>query len=288
MKIPLHWARGSVEVTDPKGKAHTFTCWGWSDTSPADAEEMGRRKAERTAQRVLRGETPDRYLYGDRPLREEILEELCAADGTRYAAITRNAYGCHVLNTADIMFVDVDLPAPSASDRLRHWLSTWFRKGVPSPAARREAEALAKADAMAGRDAQYGMRAYRTGGGLRYLMTARRADPTSAAARREMQELGADPMYQRLCGAQESFRARLTPKPWRCGMAAPGVRFPWPDDKATQRFGKWETAYRKAADRYAACRFIRQIGAEPVDADIRAVVELHDRLTRASSGLPLA
>jgi hypothetical protein len=32
-----------------------------------------------------------------------------------------------------------------------------------------------------------------------------------------MRFLRADPDYVRLCAVQECYRARLTPKPWRCG-----------------------------------------------------------------------
>jgi len=35
--------------------------------------------------------------------------------------------------------------------------------------------------------------------------------------------LGADPPYRRLCRTQKCFLARLTPKPWRCGVAKPPV-----------------------------------------------------------------
>ena len=48
--------------------------------------------------------------YPNRPFREQIIRELKDAAGQTSAVITRNAYGCLVLNTARMMFVDIDLP----------------------------------------------------------------------------------------------------------------------------------------------------------------------------------
>ena len=50
------------------------------------------------------------YAYGTRPLREEIIQEIHSRAGDITGIVTRNSYGCLVLNTAEAMFVDVDLP----------------------------------------------------------------------------------------------------------------------------------------------------------------------------------
>jgi hypothetical protein len=106
MKLPRYWAKGTVKTTDQCGRTHSFSCWGWSDLSLGDAEKKGEQRAANIAQRVLKGQRLDRYLYTNRPLREEILQEFTDSQGTTYAAITRNSYGCHVLNTTNVMFVN--------------------------------------------------------------------------------------------------------------------------------------------------------------------------------------
>ena len=68
--------------------------------------------AQALATRVARtGELPRAQYYADRPLREEVLRRVEGADGTLLGLVTRNAYGCEVLNTDKVMFVDGDPPA---------------------------------------------------------------------------------------------------------------------------------------------------------------------------------
>lgn len=111
MNFPRFWAKQSGSVPGGwRGKLH-FECWGWSNESLTQAEATAREKTERIAQHLRATQRPpDRYAYGNRPLREEVLRTVNAADGSLAAAITRNQYGCLVLNTARAMFVDIDIP----------------------------------------------------------------------------------------------------------------------------------------------------------------------------------
>ena len=59
-----------------------------------------------------------RYGYPGRPMREEILREFRAPNGAVHGIVTRNSYGCVVLNTANLMFVDVDAPEARESSFL--------------------------------------------------------------------------------------------------------------------------------------------------------------------------
>ena len=245
-------------------------------------------RAHRVAERLLKGGRPDRYLYGDRPLREEVLERFEDGSGAVYAAITRNSYGCRVLNTAEIAFVDVDLAPPTLFDHIRFGIQKLLGKSIGSPAQRREADAIAKVQLLVNAEPRCGVRVYRTRAGLRHMITHRPMDPKSDATLRTMVELGADPLYLRLCKAQESFRARLTPKPWRCGVSAPQVRFPWPGAEAESRFRVWERDYEARSQRYATCELVREIGNAKVHPEIKSLFKLHDRLTKATSGLQLA
>jgi len=265
-----------------------FSCWGWSDISVAEAEERGRKRADAVAEMIRRGNRPDRYLYGDRPMREEILDEWKRGDATTYAAVTLNSYGCQVLNTAGVMFVDVDLPVVSAWEAFKHRLGRLFGNRGPSPRERQEADALAKVQDMVRADPRCGVRAYRTRGGLRYLLTHSHADPVAEITLSAMDVLGADPLYVRLCQVQECFRARLTPKPWRCGTHALRVRYPWRDAKAEREAREWIDTYSRKAEGYATCSLIQQFGSANMDEEIARVVEFHDVATKARSGLELA
>ena len=294
MKLPRYWAKGSattgMRTRNPATgqTAGVYACWGWSDVSADEAEARGKQRADASARIAQDGKPPDRYLYGDRPLREEILDEWKADDATTYAAITRNAYGCQVLNTASIMFVDVDLPEPSASSSLMRGLGGLFGKRGPTPREQQETDAVAKVDDMVRRDAHCGVRVYRTRGGLRYLFTHSHAEPGSQSTLAIMNALGADPLYVRLCKTHECFRARLTPKPWRCGMSALRVRYPWPDGKSEGQARDWTKEYEQKSERYATCKFLKHLGQSGTDAEIDRVVGFHDEKTRAMSGLDLA
>jgi len=221
-------------------------------------------------------------------MREEILEEWERPDSTTYAVVTLNAYGCQVLNTASIMFVDVDLPPVSAWERFSYGLTSWLGNRRRSPVEQQEADALTKVQRMIEADPKCGVRVYRTRAGLRYLLTHSHADPRAESTLRGMEALGVDPLYLHLCKVQECFRARLTPKPWRCGSHALRVRYPWQDTTAENRARKWIEAYTRKADHYATCELISHFGSESMDEEISRVVEFHDNITKAQSGLQLA
>jgi hypothetical protein len=288
MKFPRYWARGTVEVSDEQGRQHSFVCWGWSDESLAAAEAKGKGRAAGVAQQILQGERPDRYLYGDRPVREEVLETFSDQQGQLHAAVTRNSYGCHVLNTANVMFVDVDLPQPTSWENLKYRLGKLLGRSTPAPIQQYEATALARLETLIRGKAGWGARAYRTRAGLRYLFTQDQVTPHSDEARQAMRVLRADPLYVQLCRAQESFRARLTPKPWRCGIASPMFSWPWSNSEAEASFRQWEGRYTFAAEPYATCQFIGSYGNSRVHPAAADIVALHDRRTKANMEMQLA
>jgi hypothetical protein len=151
-----------------------------------------------------------------------------------------------------------------------------------------EAKALEKlrdALAAAGKGA---FRIYRTAGGFRALAPGREFDPAGRDTQDLMKATGTDPWFVRLCLAQKSFRARLTPKPWRIGLKAPPGEFPREGDMQ-ERFTQWLREYESASKGHATCRFIETVGKGGfVGSDDGDLVELHDRATRATESLPLA
>jgi hypothetical protein len=286
MNFPPFWA---------KGECKRFSCWGWSNNSLAEAQAAGRANAQRAMSRSEANEmVKHHYGYGDdRPLREPVLREFKDAAGERLAVITRNYYGCQVLNTAQIMFVDVDLPEPPGQPSgLGNLFKSLFGGGKTSPPPAKpdsEQEALlAKARNIASRQAGWGWRVYRTRAGFRLLATHQLFDPAQTSSDPLFDELGADKLYRRLCKAQKCFRARLTPKPWRCNAGQPPCVWPWTDTEAKLRFEKWEARYLQASQAFATCDLLAALGHTPPDPAIAPIIAVHDEMTRVGSRLPLA
>ena len=132
------------------------------------------------------------------------------------------------------------------------------------------------------------MRVYRTYAGLRYLVTHAPFSPTDGEVQAVMQAVGTDPQYIRLCQVQKSFRARLTPKPWRIGVSNPPARFPFEDAGEERAMHEWEVRYDAASAGRATCRFMEEIGGGTEHPDVAPIRALHDEHTKAASGLPLA
>ncbi len=254
MHFAKYWAMGS------SGK---YKCWRSSDVSEADAKARAVADAARIAEKIGQG-VRWRYGYPDRAVREEVLEQARGAGPEVPWAITRNAYGCDVLNTARIVFVDVDHDGSAQAhlDKARRW-----------------------ADAHPG----WCFRAYKTRAGLRLLATHALVAPDVPVVVDDLfPAMGTDALYARLCKTQGSFRARLTPKPWRCGLPAPRVRWPWANAAAERAFRDWQGQYKERSDKFATCELVAEIGPQSVLPEVAPVVALHDKATRVGSGLPLA
>lgn len=280
MNFPQFWA---------KADCRNVSCWRWSDNSLAEAQGLARAAAEKLAELFKSGIPPKgRYGYNsDRPLREPVLREWRGADGGRSAVITRNAYGCLVLNTARIMFVDVDAPEPK-SPGLGGIFGGLFGKKKPAPMTNPlEEEILAKAEKMAQSSPEWGWRIYRTRAGFRLLATHKAIEPETANMEPVFEEFGADPLYRQLCKTQKCYRARLTPKPWRCSIRQP-PRWPFQDIKMEERFKKWEARYLAECEKWATCELVSVVGSQEIDEAIKPIVAVHDEVTRAESKLPLA
>jgi hypothetical protein len=204
---------------------------------------------------------------------------LGAAGTESEAVVTRNRYGALVLNTARIPFVDVDVDEVS----WLHRLLGRFGRPVRTPET-----VLEHIRETCRRHARQSFRIYRTKAGFRVLAIDLMLDPTSARARDLLSAFGADPRFVKLCGVQEGFRARLTPKPWRCGCRLPPGQHPREDAEARARFAAWLETYDAACARHATCRYLETIGRDRIPEAARAVVEEHDRTARADSELPLA
>lgn len=256
MKIPRFWTRREGDVSHPDGRELHLFAWGWSETSVSDAEARAAERFRSLEARVSQGlDLPRGYAYGDRPVREQIVEEIKGPDGTPDALLTRNSYGSLVLNAARSMFVDVD--------------------GAASPVPAHRSSGAGS------------FRVYKTAGGYRLLAIDRLYAPGSSESESLMRKVGADPAFIQLCRIQDSFRARLTPKPWRIGKPAPPGHFPRAAEMQPA-FDRWLRDYDRAAGSNATCQFVETIGSDAVHPDVAHIVQLHDERTRATSSLPLA
>ena len=277
MNFPQFWARGS---------SGNFFCWRWSPQSLAEAQSLANQAAQQLADRFRSGDYPPKGggYYPDRPFREQIIQEIKNGSGETSAVVTRNSYGCLVLNTARAMFVDIDLPEPKPPGIFQRL----FGKPDLTPPANQQNEVLIKIENWTRNHPEWGWRVYRTRAGLRLLATQGLVEADSDVADGVFEALGADPLYRKLCKTQKCFRARLTPKPWRCGIHRKPQRWPWLDGKAEKSFQKWEAQYLSYSANWATCEFIRQIGNPAVHVEIQSIVKLHDGPTRVESKLQLA
>jgi hypothetical protein len=206
--------------------------------------------------------TNEEYYGGGR--REDAIRDITSR-GSLAAVVTRNHYGCAILNATNTLFIDVDVSTP---DRIES-TGNDLRIVLQSEEGR-------------------GFRIYRTAAGFRILATSHQFAPDSPHARKLMATAGADTAFVELCGIQNSFRARLSPKPWRCGAPRPPHAFPRRSAFEQQRFSEWLSSYERASRHYATCQFLGQVGSNRIHREITSIVDFHDRETKAFEPLPLA
>jgi hypothetical protein len=317
MIVPDHWAEARRHHRAGKRRI-TVRRFGWSTASPADATAMAEQRAQEALDRLIAGENLPRrepkvpYNGAEGvPIREEVV--------VRHGddVITRNAYGARCLNSPDALFADVDF---QPSTGLRPLLGTLAVLVLASTgigvsaaswrlalilvaasvilcaplakillklatAAQGGAEALARRrlGRFLQRNPEWSVRVYRTPGGLRLLATHRPFDPGDPQVEAFFRAVATDPIYARMCRRQNCFRARLTAKPWRIGIAShlrprPGI---WPVAPSRMPLRtSWVAAYEARASQFASCRYVDTQGSGVVHHRIQSVVDLHDRESR--------
>ena len=327
MIIPHYWAEARLQHRDRKRQV-TVRRFGWSDIGEAEAQAHADARVREALERVLAGEALPRrerrvaYNGADGvPIREEIV------DRHGDSVITRNGYGALCLNTPSMLFADIDFERASgirpillAMACLLIIVSTTLTVGFGIPLPLAAIIALVVAVSMGGpllnilrristrirggnqkiaRDRiatflaghpDWRVRIYRTPAGLRMLALHRLFDPREPAVQACFDALGVDPLYARMCHNQYCFRARVSPKPWRIGIAQhlrprPGV---WPinPERIPDR-QQWVSDYERLSIGFASCSYMRTLGNGAVDPLVEQVRELHDRLSQAERTLPL-
>ena len=329
MLIPRYWSKAESTATTPAGKFVRFHVWRGSRSSPAEAQTLAQEAVGRVADRIRSGAGfPERYAYGDRPLREEVVRELPATGGVDApdAAITRNSYGALVLNAARAFFIDVDVEAsdrpqssgsssssasaadPMAAARelvdalplpggIKSILGGLFgskpaRPAAPPPPPPAPADpASAAMDRLRGWMAshpEWRVRVYRTSAGLRYLVTHDVFSPTDPAAQQAMSALGADPQYISSARCRRPFARGLRPSRGASPWRTRRWAFRTKARRKRRRCGSGRRATTPRRAGRATCRFVEEMGSGAEHPDVTPLRELHDEHTRATSGLPLA
>jgi hypothetical protein len=277
MYFPKFWQRA---------KTGDVVTWGWSDISEDDALKKAQERQSHVLALLRSGEgTLARYGYPDRPMREEVLREFRSPDGSVIATVSRNSVGCRVLNTDGLLFIDVDVADTSSGGSL---LDRLLRRGQSDPQIKLEEDASTRAHEWVAANPDWRWHLYRTKGGIRLMAVHRPIPPSDPVVQRVFDTFNADPLYRRLCENQRCYRARLTPKPWRCGADRPPDRWPWKNQEAEQKFRVWDQQYTTVMRPFATCRFLGKVGGAGMASELREIVHFHDDKTGASKDLPLA
>ena len=269
MKIYQYWVTEKQKILID-GVEQDITCYGGSNVSVEDAQSRAREKAEKV-KRKIKGE---KHLFDEyeAEIREEILRII-----DDHSAITRNRYGAQVLNTENMMILDIDKPKSSGAG-----LAGLFKKKDTRPPKEQIFDSVRQL-AVTPKYKEYGFRIYETYQGARVIVSGRDFDPRAAETKRIMDEFHCDPLYITLCVKQGCYRARLTPKPYRMNIRRYKVQFPREgDDPELQR---WLAEYERESRNFNTCRFIEQVGARQYVND---VVQFHDEITGANFRQPLA
>lgn len=290
MQIPPYWVRGTYSAFDREGRELNCWAYGWSFTSEDEAHALAVERARRALERRSDARRAHDYDYST-PLREEIVDTL-SIDDQPLALVTRNRYGALVLNTARVMFVDIDLETRSAAPsdlgffaRLKWAFSPAYRRARQAAGDRACRDEIL---AWLAADRRRAGRLYRTHSGYRLLLTDRLYQPREPDVAEIFNALRCDRLYRRLTERQECFRARLTPKPWRCGLERPPSIFPYVNAAAEQRQQQWLRRYEQASRAYRTCELLEAVGPAPDDDEIARIVELHDAFVLGAPPQPLA
>lgn len=266
MNFARYWSSIEIRVPARFGKPGAVRVWGASNTDEQTAAGAARARAAQ-ALSFFAGQASD-YEYATDTIREEVIEEFTDAAGERLAVITRNRYGALVLNTERVLFGDVDLPSENFVLRLCNRLGR---------RARDKHFFLEAMRAFHSAHPQFVLQVYETRAGLRFIVINREIGPDGPEVELLFKELPVDRLYTRLCRTQLCFRARLTPKPWRIGLARPTTRFPFSTPLKQRSFNFWLGQYVAKSRNACAARRLERIGEASMPDAVRRVVEIHDR-----------
>lgn len=278
MKIAKYWYKENQLAKDGENNEFNLICWAGSDISEEDAKQKASIKMHNWIERLGKNKQLGEYEYqtGTGFIREQLLEEIYDDNQQLIAAITRNRYGALVLNTDAVVIADVDTPSKTFIEFFINLV-----KKVDKPA-----QCLARIQAAHKKYPDLNFIIYQTFAGFRVIITGL-SYQDEARTRSLFAALYTDKLYARLCNVQQCFRARLTPKPWRCQSPNPPHRFPYSTDQQSA-FNDWLAGYEKNSAKYAVCYKLMQLGKHSIAFDVEKVIARHDDYVLQRGHKPLA
>ncbi len=276
MKIAKYWYKENQLAGDGEKNEFNLICWAGSDISEEDAKQKARAKMHNWIERLGKNKQLGEYEYQTGEIREQLLEEIYNDNQQLIAAITRNRYGALVLNTDAVVIADVDIPSKTFIEFFINLV-----KKVDKPA-----QCLARIQTTHQQYPDLNFIIYQTFAGFRIIITGL-SYQDETKIRTLFTALHTDKLYARLCHIQQCFRARLTPKPWRCQSPVPPHRFPYSTDQQSA-FNDWLAGYEKNSAKYAVCYKFMQLGKHPIESDVETVIARHDDYVLQRGRKPLA
>lgn len=276
MRFAKYWQQVVIPAKQSHFGVEEVTIWGASNDNDDAALEKARQRADHYKRFFREGFNQlDEYEYFVGFIREEIIDEINNPMGETTAVITRNSYGAHVLNTDHVLIGDIDYPVPG------------FFSGLLSLIGKKPKDKtyyLALLRSYQEKNRSLKIRVYETFAGLRFIICNKLFKADSEEVRQIFKDLEVDPLYKLLCEKQTCFRARLTPKPWRIGLARPATRFPRKQQRDIQQFKNWLKDYENASASRRSAREIASFGSASTHPDVRSVVEFHDKIACRQEG----
>lgn len=266
LRLFRYWATREFNLV-VDGESTRIRCTAGSNESLSEAEQRCAEKAVRV-QQIVDHQVKRESSY-ERPIREEILEELDDDN-----VITRNYYGAQILNTASVSIFDID------TYQKTFWERITFKKIDNKTAIVGLLRRLYEQQVLPGTV----WRIYETTKGIRLIVLGQYIEPESSLFSRFCRQINADNLYATLCRHQRCYRARLTPKPFRMKIKCIKYRCPIPKDEERE-YRYWVAAYERESRGYTVCRLVDTLGNSGLDNQI---VELHDRYCCRDESLTLA
>lgn len=266
MRLYRHWVKETSTIA-VDGEPLEIHCYGRSNESISKAQDNARDQAVAIQKKVEGNrDVVDEYKVA---IREEIIEEI-----DRHNIISRNRYGALVLNSENVVFVDIDQP------RIGFWKRLFGNKNLT-----KKQQMLEMIEQQVSRGAYEGLgfRVYETHSGMRLIITGRKFTAGSPESRKLLREFNSDPLYAVLCSKQQCYRARLTPKPYRMRLKAHRINYPRTEQEQ-QVASQWIDGYAAASDRFATCKFVKALG----HSRSNDIIKRHDEMTKAHGTLRLA
>lgn len=279
MRVFKYWAKKQVKQTSSHPmlgvvEEREFTYYGGSNLSEEDAiRDAGRRIAN--IKQYINGIKDWNHDYIV-DIREKWIHSL---DNNN--VITQNRYGAFVLNSANLLMIDVD--QYMLSYKIGILKSLWYKYKNGWNVDIQHCFLKEKASLLVNQGLF--VKVYKTYAGYRVIVIGKEFNPRSKEVQSLMKSFYADSLYKKMCYQQNCFRSRLSPKPERIDLNRVYVKYPYTSEKQKNKREQWTNIYKEKSENYAICRLLFTEG----HSIYNPVVDYHDELCKTEKHhLPLA